>query len=258
MCKSCPPPFPPSLGPGQVSCNFESDWCKWTNVGARDWRRHAGGTSSSGTGPSAAQEGSFYVYTEASGRNRGYPQQEFILQTGPLGLSVAANVSFSYHMYGSTMGSLAVEYQEGAGGAGASGGAWTSIFSQSGDQGNEWKHALATLPQTASRLRLKAITGSSYRSDVAVDNITLVPLETVRAEMVMTAEQTFVAQTLGHEFVFQLGGMACSDSSVFFDATDGSCQQLCPLALVVGPRSVGFGVRWHAVAHPMARLSLAS
>ena len=29
----------------QVSCDFESDWCKWTNVGDVEWRRHVGRTS---------------------------------------------------------------------------------------------------------------------------------------------------------------------------------------------------------------------
>ena len=33
--------------PFKVSCNFESDWCKWSNVGAVDWRRHKGRTSGS-------------------------------------------------------------------------------------------------------------------------------------------------------------------------------------------------------------------
>ena len=46
--------------------------------------------------------------------------------------------------------------------------------------------------------------------------------------MVLTAEQTFVAQTLEHEFVFYLGGSSCSD--VFFDATDAKCQQRCRCA----------------------------
>ncbi|OLP78182.1 hypothetical protein AK812_SmicGene41671 [Symbiodinium microadriaticum] len=137
------------------------------------------------------QEGSYYIYTETSRPN--YPSKEFVLESGVLGLSAA----------------------------------WTAALSLSGDQGNEWFHALLTLPASATKLRLKVVSGRSYRGDVAVDNITLIPLDTASARdsMVMTAEQTFVAQTLGHEFVFHSGGTACR--TVFFDATDGNCQQRC-------------------------------
>ncbi|CAE7892708.1 unnamed protein product [Symbiodinium sp. KB8] len=45
----------------------------------------------------------------------------------------------------------------------------------------------------------------------------------------MTAAQTFVAQTLGHEFTFHLGGYGCAEGAagVYVDMTDSNCQQLC-------------------------------
>ena len=49
-------------------CTFEQDLC---NMFQRtndqfDWTRQTGGTDSSGTGPSVAASGQWYIYTEAS------------------------------------------------------------------------------------------------------------------------------------------------------------------------------------------------
>ena len=51
----------------------------------------------------------------------------------------------------------------------------------------------------------------------------------------MTAAQTFVAQTLGHEFTFHLGGYGCAEGAagVYVDMTDSNCQQLCSSACLL-------------------------
>ena len=56
------------------SCTFESDLCGMlqpisdgsTSGDDFDWTRQTGVTDTSGTGPSGAQAGSFYIYTDAS------------------------------------------------------------------------------------------------------------------------------------------------------------------------------------------------
>ena len=51
----------------------------------------------------------------------------------------------------------------------------------------------------------------------------------------MTAAQTFVAQTLGHEFTFHLGGYGCAEGAagVYLDMTDSNCEQLCSSACLL-------------------------
>ena len=44
-----------------------------------DWTNRSGGTSSPQTGPTGAYDGSYYMYTEASGNGNGYPNKEAIM-----------------------------------------------------------------------------------------------------------------------------------------------------------------------------------
>ena len=68
-------------------------------------------------------------------------------------------------MYGSSMGTLSVK-------AGTS-----TLWSQSGQQQTSkedaWKEATVTVPLGTTKLTFEGVTGTSYRSDMAVDDITL-------------------------------------------------------------------------------------
>lgn len=149
--------------------SFESASNTWTNATGDDidWTRKSGATGSSSTGPSVAQEGSYYYYTEASGNNN----KVAILESPCFDLTgqSSAEFSFYYHMYGSTMGSLSLE-------ATTDGTNWTSLWSLNGDQGNNWIQATVNLSAYLGdevKLRFNGTTGSSYRSDMAIDNVTL-------------------------------------------------------------------------------------
>lgn len=150
---------------------FESsigDWTQDANDNL-DWTRDASGTPSSSTGPSSADEGSYYMYIESSSPN--YPSKVAILNSPCIDLTneTSANFNFAYHMYGSTMGSLALE-------ASVDGTNWTSLWSKSGDQGNSWSNASVNLSSyLGSNLQLRFVgtTGSSYRSDMAIDDISI-------------------------------------------------------------------------------------
>lgn len=72
---------------------------------------------------------------------------------------------FAYSMKGSAMGTLTLEYTDGAG-------SWTTIWQKSGDQGDGWFTDGAEVPGIAVQLRFKAVTGSGFRSDFALDTIT--------------------------------------------------------------------------------------
>jgi len=162
-CESTVSSFPYSEG-------FESGLGGWVQSSADDinWTRNSGGTPSSSTGPSSANEGSFYLYVEASSPN--YPSKVAIVESPCYDLSgeTSASFDFDYHMYGSNMGTLALEA--------STDGTWNTVWSRSGDQGNSWASAsvdLSTYLGETVKLRFKGTTGSSYRGDMTVDNISL-------------------------------------------------------------------------------------
>jgi len=100
---------------------FEDDFGGWVQSGSddADWTRNSGTTPSSSTGPSTANEGSFYIYTEASYI---FNKRMELSAWFDLRNLEDAELTFDYHMYGSNMGSLVIE-------ASYDGKTWQSIFS---------------------------------------------------------------------------------------------------------------------------------
>src|SRR5690606_3574318 len=98
-----------------------------------DWTVHVNATPSSNTGPSSGSAGGFYIYTEASTSGVGFPNKVAIITSPCFNLSgqTTATLTFDHHMYGADMGSLSVQ-------ASTNGTAWTSLWSDSGDNGNVW------------------------------------------------------------------------------------------------------------------------
>ncbi len=149
----------------------------WTQVTNDDgnWVRDASGTPSSGTGPSSGADGNFYMFLEAStnGSTGQIGSNATAILLSPcydLSALSTATFSFSNHMFGTSVGSLTLE-------ASTDGATWTSIWNQSGNQGNQWNAVnvdLASyLGETAVRLRFVGTTGSSWSSDIAIDAISL-------------------------------------------------------------------------------------
>ena len=108
--------------------SFETDLNGWTTGGMdQPFVRLSGSTRSWSTGPQGATDGSYYVYAETSGQ---YGKKFDLQKTVPVGQELYG-VAFQYHMYGSTMGSAILETS-------ADGTNWVSLWSKSGDQGNQW------------------------------------------------------------------------------------------------------------------------
>ena len=133
-----------------------------------DWLLMQGPTSSFNTGPQGDHTtgSGIYYYTEASGNGIGYPSKTFVIYTPTFDVSATPGkvLSFWYHMYGTTMGDLEIGYIDNNG--------YTMLDIISGDQGNNWK--LAYYPITAVdsfKIAFIATTGSSYYSDIAIDDI---------------------------------------------------------------------------------------
>lgn len=139
-----------------------------------DWVRNSGTTPSSNTGPSAAAHRSYYLYLEASSiGNAGEigNNATAMLESPCFDLSAYANVSLSiqYHMYGTEVGSLAVQAADSDEG-------WTQVWSRSGNQGDEWNTAKIDLSDYAGgtvKLRIVGTTGSGWSSDIAIDRLRL-------------------------------------------------------------------------------------
>ncbi len=166
---------------------FESSFGGWSNVGGDDfdWSRRSGGTPSNNTGPSSATEGSFYIYVESSSPN--YSNKTTIIESPCFDLSgeSEATLSFKYHMYGaSAMGGLVLE-------ATTDDNSWSSIWSQSGNQGNSWQTANVNLNSYTGgqvKLRFVGTTGSTWQGDMAIDDLSLIDgtVTTIDVDLTLT------------------------------------------------------------------------
>lgn len=156
----------------QQTCNLIAGFVNETNdvMDQMDWRTNSGAVPTASTGPKVdftnGSSTGKYVYVESS-----VPCAPLFgnMLSPCLNLPSAANpsVSFAYHMYGATMGTLSLDiYARGS---------WTNaIWSLSGDQGDSWQVALVDLSAWANdtvTLRWRANTASGSLSDMAIDGI---------------------------------------------------------------------------------------
>ena len=82
----------------------------------------------------------YYMFVESSYPNN--PNTGPFTITTPSYLDCVSEVKFSYHMYGSTMGTLSLEET-------TDGVTWTTSWNMTGDQGDSWQSA--TVAASASR-----------------------------------------------------------------------------------------------------------
>ncbi len=134
-----------------------------------EWRLDKGGTPTSYTGPSndynPGNSNGKYLYTEATSC---YNKTISLLSPiFDLSWPGSHSLSFAYHMYGSNMGTLHVDILQD--------GSWiNSIWSLSGNQGNSWSVAtidLSAFDSPETQIRFRGVTGGSYRSDIAIDDM---------------------------------------------------------------------------------------
>ena len=168
-------PIPPAAVP--YSTDFDEAGslpAGWKNAFADeiDWTVNSGSTPSNNTGPSGDHTtgSGYYVYTEASDPNN--PNKTALLVTPLFDLTglIDVEVRFWYHMYGNAMGSLHLDVYHND--------AWVNdvMTAISGNQGNQWNEKVLDLTQYAGeqiKMRFRGITGSSYTSDIAVDDFTI-------------------------------------------------------------------------------------
>ncbi|CAH3109770.1 unnamed protein product [Pocillopora meandrina] len=161
------------LGPHDCDFDFEEDgFCRWSNVQVYSsdrfkWQRGSGATPSSSTGPSADHTtgAGSYLYVEASSPAQEGDQARLLSEQFPA--TQGRCLSFWYHMYGSSTGTLNVLILDKDG---TSNLAW----SKSGDQGDQWREAKLTLESKVEfKVAIEAIRGNSFRGDIGLDDIRL-------------------------------------------------------------------------------------
>lgn len=167
---------PTGCGP---TCNLLSP--DWSNLGPDlDWTSDVGGTGSSGTGPDVdhtlGTAAGHYLYIESSCSGTGYPNFAGTVQSALLDLTAATNpaVRFWYHMLGSTTMELHADVVDAAG---------TTVlladaFTVTGNQGNQWVQTpvidLSAYVGQQVRIQIRGITGTSFDSDMAIDDFELI------------------------------------------------------------------------------------
>ena len=147
---------------------FENTFGAWSQATTDDfdWTVLSGATVSTNTGPTAANEGSYYAYMEASAPNN--PSKNALLLSPCFNLMGVTypQVTFDYHMYGTTMGTLSLEVS-------TNGSTWTTLWTRTGNQGANWISDTVDLNaytnETSLRIRFNGTTGSDFESDIAID-----------------------------------------------------------------------------------------
>ncbi|KAK3093169.1 hypothetical protein FSP39_012134 [Pinctada imbricata] len=146
----------------ELSCGFESsDLCGFSQtVTSFQWKRRSGSTPSSSTGPSGANEGQYYMYTEVSGSwSTG---SNAILESASTFSSGTKCVQFDYNMNGNAIGTLDVMAGD------------TVLWSLSGNQGSEWQtQEVETSALANEKLSFKGTYGGSWKGDIAIDNLSV-------------------------------------------------------------------------------------
>ena len=160
-----------------ATCPLSGGWVNPTTDNL-DWLTDNNGTSSTNTGPTGSGgadhnpgvSGGKYLYVETSCSGTGYPSRSAYLHSPSISL-VGANspkVSFWYHMYGTSMGTMQCQISNDGGTTFSPIGpaAWT-------DNLDLWQlRTLDLTPYVGDTiiLRIYGITGSSFGSDMAVDD----------------------------------------------------------------------------------------
>ncbi|MCP4136854.1 MAG: S8 family serine peptidase [bacterium] len=138
-----------------------------------NWTIHSGSTPTSNTGPSGdhSSGSGLYAYLESSAEEAFYQKRADLLLPVVDKSSVEnAELTFWYHMYGSSMGELHVDIYDMASYQ------WhNDAATISGDQGDSWKKQAVDLSSFGDliKVRFRGITGTHEYSDISIDDISV-------------------------------------------------------------------------------------
>lgn len=158
------------------SCALGGDWVNVTTEDGADWTVDIGGTATTTTGPGTdhtlGTSTGRYIYTESS---TCYGVTH-IAESPVYDISSMTNdavLSFWYHMFGPSMGTLQFQVESPYGSDN-----WVTIWSRSGPgqaaRVDPWINVSVPIPASVGdlvQLRIVGITGGSFNSDMAVDDV---------------------------------------------------------------------------------------
>lgn len=159
-----------------LPCDITGSFWQNSRDERMEWTVYQNVTASSGTGPSADVSGNGkYLYMETSshfffgecevGAEAELRSKSAMVDTKS---SDTCHVQFSYHMYGQNVNSLSFEVT-------TNGRDWTTIWSESGNQGNEWHQVkLSLLPYNGQKVQFRFLgtKGIDHLGDIGLDEIT--------------------------------------------------------------------------------------
>ncbi len=143
----------------EVTCNIRNSWIR---------TRFA--TPSANTGPTIPSQGALYAFVESDDLGPDNFSNRVVMGSPcfEIPTNETTEISFDYHMFGATMGTLSLTASNNGGST------WTTLWSESGNKGNSWNSAVIDLTPYAGstiKLRIDATTGNGSTSDMAIDNI---------------------------------------------------------------------------------------
>nr|XP_054757472.1 MAM and LDL-receptor class A domain-containing protein 1-like [Lytechinus pictus] len=162
-------------------CDFESDFCGWVNAAngrdQLDWQRQSGSTTTPQTGPlndhTTLSDTGFYIYIDGSFPSR---QGDIAKISSTVSLVTRTHTCFSfwYMMHGQDIGELRLLKTEA--------GLEETVWSLKGEQNNDntvWKQGKIQYSDAQDKVKMEfwGIVGSSDLSDIALDDIKLIPGE---------------------------------------------------------------------------------
>jgi len=159
--------------------DFETALGNWSNVTSgdnKDWTRDSGGTPSIGTGPASGANGSaYYVYLETSS-GAAYAAGDTAILLSPIITGSSIHLTFQYHMYGSSTGTLAVDVFDGSVWIND---AWYISGQQHFSNSDTYTSVEVDLSSyTVVQLRLRATAAGGYTGDIAIDNVEITSVPT--------------------------------------------------------------------------------
>ena len=200
---------------GTYTESFENGLGNWVQSADDDenWSRHSGTTSLHPTsGPDSAQNGEYYIYTNTHG-NVGYPYKYYIIESPYMDYSqhCGAQVDFYYHQrvyyydnYVDSYLALQLGYKDANGNI-----TWSpdTCWKRTGFQGHTWNHVVVDIPSDVVKVRFIVRTGQYFFNHIALDNITLKPIEKNITPLVINNNTTWTVDTAFYSDVIVSSGM---------------------------------------------------
>ncbi|XP_078791082.1 MAM and LDL-receptor class A domain-containing protein 1 isoform X3 [Oryzias latipes] len=164
-------------------CDFESSFCGWTNLGGDvdqgDWLRGAGASPNPHTGPTVDHTTNsihgHYVYVDSSVGEWG--DMSFLISDVFQPSTRGHCLTFWYHMYGSSVGTLRVYLNDRKMNAGGNEEGLLKWI-ETGNKGDQWQQANVSIQhQEAFWFVFVYQRGKAAGGDVALDDIAIIPSE---------------------------------------------------------------------------------